>query len=297
MSLNFLKLIRRYAENEMYAFFIGFFCALIGISTAFLLFPENVGMVSVFFTSLALLPFWDKIIKACSIRKGAHEKIISRQGVQMTEIRMKSLKRKINLAEIIFEHLPVFKAYIFSFIGVFFVYTILQMLLPVFDIHSIFADQLSLLKVNPAVMNSGSMFLAILSNNITVLFICFLIALVFRSGVFIIAWNASVWGVVFGAVMSESGVLLQANSFLLFGLVIIGIAPHMIMEAFSYICGAISGSLLFESIYKKMKPEMFNLYVNDALLILVFGLVILVISAAIEIYFAFPIVQSVLGLT
>lgn len=296
MLAGFVGALRRCMRNEMYAFFVGFFCALLGIGAAYLLFPANMGIVSVFFTTLALMPFWGKVIEACSILKGAEERIIRRDGIELTELRMRSLKDKINLVEIILSHNAVFKAYVFSFMGILFVYALLQLLAPILNSPVIFTEQLSILGVSPAGASTADSFIAILGNNLTVLFICFLIALVFRSGVFIIAWNASVWGVVFGAVMLRSGILLNENSILLFLLVIAGVLPHMIMEAFSYICGAISGTMIFESISKKINEETFYLYLNDSLVVLIFGIAILVIAAYIEVFFAFPIVRSALGM-
>ena len=288
--MNLAKAVRNLGRTPMYAFFAGFFAALLGIATAIILFPENTGIVSVFFVSLALFPFWGRILRLGMVLEGTERTVVKGENIHITELKVRNIKSKLNILNLIRTHHNVFQAYIFSFLGIFLVYLLLEMLVPVEMAVSLFGEQTSIFGAS-ASAGFGS-FMGILVNNFGVLLICFLIALVYRSGVFIVAWNASVWGVIFGLTVRNSALMLGHEPLVLFFISIVIIIPHLIAEALAYIFAAVAGSVVYETISQrfggKIRDRMFRIYISDALMILLIGIGILVAAAAVETFFAIP---------
>jgi len=288
--MKLFKPLKRLLQSPLYAFFTGFFAALLGVLTAYMLFPENIGIVSVFFASLALFPFWNSMLKRGMAFIGTERIVMKNEIFRLTELRLKHSRERISIINVIKNHWNVFEAYIFSFMGMFFVYLLLEMLVSPVVAASLFAEQTAIFNVH-ATASVGTL-MSILSNNIVVLLICFFIALVYRSGVFIVAWNASVWGVVLGHSLRQSVSLLAVEPATVAVLSVLVILPHLIGEALAYIFAAVSGSLLFEAFIKRMKARLLRLYLNDVFVILILAAVILLVSAIIEVFFAFPVIAG-----
>lgn len=284
--------IKYNSPTQMYAFFVGFFCALLGIVTAFFLIKEFVGLVSVFFTSLALLPFWSRMLSAKTVMEGTEEEITKGKGIIITEIKVVSLREKINPIKLIKSYSNVFNAYVFSFLGIFLVYALLQVIAPTHLLFGdLFKEQVQIASIGPGF--SVPSFEAIFANNFFVILVCFLISLIYRSGVIIIAWNAGVWGYVFGAIAHNAATVYGKNIVLYFFGLIASVAPHIIAEAAAYLAASIAGVLLFEAIWLNLKNKNFYFLVADAVVLLVFSLLLLVAGALLEVI-ASPALLSML---
>ncbi len=136
--------------------------------------------------------------------------------------------------------------------------------------------------VSGAVTGNVLSFGKVLGNNLGVMAFAFLFSFLFGAGaVFIIAWNASVLGVLIGHLSKE----------LWYGLPIVGLKflPHGIPEIAGYICAALAGGLISAAIIRmlrigKINTGILNTVIIDALKILIFGIILLIIGAGIEVY-------------
>ena len=133
---------------------------------------------------------------------------------------------------------------------------------------------------------SGELFYELLSNNFLVLLACFIIALLTGDGaIFLITWNASVWGTIFGLTAKCAASISNENSFYLFGLIMLIVFPHMIIEALAYFLAAISGSIISKDvILEKFASDRFFEVFGLNLYLLVFALITLVLGALVETY-------------
>jgi hypothetical protein len=135
-----------------------------------------------------------------------------------------------------------------------------------------------------AIISTG-LFWDLLKNNFMVLIACFLLALLTGDGaIFLITWNASVWGTIFGLTARKAAVASgTTNPFIYFGIIMAVVFPHMMLEAISYFLAAISGSMIskdvlleqFES-HRFWEVFIFNLY------LLLFALMFLLLGALVE---------------
>ena len=101
--------------------------------------------------------------------------------------------------------------------------------------------------------------------------------------IFLITWNASVWGTIFGYTAKSASLFSGQNAFYLFGLIILIVFPHMMIEAISYFLAAIAGSVISKDVLlerfasdKFMEVFGFNLY------LFLFALIFLLLGAGVE---------------
>jgi len=292
--MQIMHLFQQARHTPVFAFLVGMACALLGITTGWILFSNgplmgSIGIITVFFTSLALFPSWDKIASIKAITTGTEREVFKGKKVQITELKMANIGGKFNPIHIIENHRSLFLAYIFSFLGIFLVYLLLQLFLPDAMAHELFIQQKGIFGAAGADLNST--FWSLLMNNLGVLAICFLISLVYRSGIFIIAWNASVWGVVLGNFLKGAPAAPDAAVFFV-AITLIAIMPHLIIEALSYLSAAIAGAVTFKAFWQNFNTERFGVLVTDAFVVLGFAVLLVILGAAVEAYYAFPMLQG-----
>src|SRR3989344_3506703 len=165
-----------------YAFLLGVVYSIIGVLIGSILFPSDPALVAVAFTSLLLLP---ELYKIFSI-----------------EERRESMEQRVSLRSLWRDDAEVVRIYVFLFLGILLVYAIGTILLPSFQTNNLFREQLEIRFgqgfAGNAVSGTG-LFLSLLTNNFLVLTACFILALLTGDGaIFLITWNASVWGAIFG---------------------------------------------------------------------------------------------------
>ena len=236
-----------------YAFILGIVYSIVGLLLASVLFPTDPALVALAFTSMLLLPEMYKIFSI--------------------EERQESMEKKVTLGELWKDDIEVVRIYIFMFLGVLLVFSVGALFLDGLQANSIFREQLELRVCNEAtgancdlskltssgnqltgkVVDDGSggmrfstdLFFSLLSNNFMVLMACFILALLSGDGaIFLIVWNASVWGTIFGLTARSAAAYSGENPLYLFGLIMLIVFPHMIIEAISYFLAAISGSVI-----------------------------------------------------
>ena len=250
-----------------YAFILGLVYSIIGILLASILFPGDPALAAVAFTSLLLLP---ELYKIFSI-----------------EERQESMEQKVSLPTLWRDDIEVVRIYIFMFIGILLVYSVGTMLLPAMQTNTLFREQLEIRFgqgfAGNAIIANG-LFFDLLSNNFLVLIACFVIALLTGDGaIFLITWNASVWGSIFGVTAKLAASFAGKNPFFIFGTIMLVVFPHMMLEAISYFLAAIAGSVISKDvILEQFASDKFFEVFGFNLYLLLFGLIFLVLGALVE---------------
>ncbi|MBI2669149.1 stage II sporulation protein M [Candidatus Woesearchaeota archaeon] len=229
-------------ENKgRYAFILGAIYAIIGLLIASVLFPSDPALVAVAFTSMLLLP---ELYKIFSI-----------------EERNETIQRRVTLKALWQTDIEIVRIYVFLFLGILFVYALGAIFLPNLQANTLFREQLEIrfgegfsgqAIAGQAVAGGFSMdlFFDLLSNNFLVLIACFILALLAGDGaIYLITWNASVWGTIFGVTAKLAGQFGGGEHTLaLFGIIMLIVFPHMIIEGISYFLAAISGSVISKGV-------------------------------------------------
>jgi len=254
-----------------YAFILGIVYSVVGILLAKFLFRGDPALVAVGFTSLLLLP---ELYKLFSI-----------------EERKESLQTKVSIRSLWRNDIDIVRIYIFLFLGILLVYSIGTILLPSFTTNTLFREQLEVRFGQGFAGNafaggtfSASLFFSLLSNNFLVLIACFIMALLTGDGaIFLITWNASVWGTIFGITAKNASLFTGGNAYLTFILIMLIVFPHMIIEGISYFLAAISGSVISKDVILEqfMSNRFFEVF-GFNLYLLLFGLLSLLLGAFVE---------------
>ncbi|MBW2981259.1 stage II sporulation protein M [Candidatus Woesearchaeota archaeon] len=251
-------------KKSRFAFFIGLIYSAIGIGSALLLFPENPGLASIAFTSLLILPSLNKLL--------------------LIEENQAARERKFDIIELFKDHNDIFKVYLFLFLGILVTFSIFSLILPSIVTSRIFSEQVNILGLTGEAYTIKNVFSSLFLNNLKVLIFCLIASFIYGSGaVFIITWNASVWGTVFAIVAKQSAAVTGQNPFLYFALTLLAVFPHMILEASAYFIAAISGGIVSKSVLReKLFSKRFTQIIEDGLMMFVIAVVVLVIAVYIE---------------
>ncbi len=258
-------------KKARYAFILGVSYSAISILLARFLFPSDPALVAVAFTSLMLLP---ELYKIFSI-----------------EERQERMTKKVTIGSLYTDDIDVTKVYLFLFLGILLTYSVAAIMLPSLNSSYLFQQQLEIRggdveegAAGNAMAFTPGLFKDLLRNNFKVLMVVFIIALLTGNGaVFVIVWNASVWGTIFGITAKCAATFSGYNPYYIFFLVLLIVTPHMIIEALAYILAAISGSIISKDVLMErfstarfQKVFMFNLYLFG------FALIFLVLGALVE---------------
>lgn len=259
--------IRLIEKNPFFAFLMGLSYSVIGIGLAVLLFPEDPALVAVAFISIMFYPTISKLMR--------QEEIIETE------------REEFNLFVFLKDHKYVFAVYMLFFVGVLLAFSFFALILPSLATNHIFKNQIGVLygMTGGAVFQQG-LFFELLQNNLMVLIVIFITAFVIGDGgIFLIAWNASVWGTIFGNLAKSAAFNVNRNPFVYFGIIFAIVGPHMLLEAFSYIASATTGGVVSKAIIKeKLLSKRFNYIIVNTIISLVFALLVLLIAVAVETY-------------
>ena len=209
-------------KKARYAFILGVIYSFIGILIASVLFPGDPALVAVAFTSLLLLP---ELYKIFSI-----------------EERKESMEKEVSVKRLWKDDIGIIKIYVFLFLGILLVYSVGTMVMPQMQSNNLFREQLEIrfgndlpvegTQLSAQEMKSGilkdklsfdmGLLNSLLSNNFMVLIACFIMALLTGDGaIFLITWNASVWGSIFGLTAKGAAMFSGENQFYLFGIIML----------------------------------------------------------------------------
>ncbi len=263
------------AEKKLsYAFFLGVIYSIIGIVVASFLFPADPSLVAVAFTAILLIPTIRKIY-------------------QVEENELKS-EKKFSFKILWKDENDFTKFYLLLILGIFLVYAISALILPSMSVNALFRDQLELRGAGAVQTNlsgqaafTGGLFWALVANNLIVLIACVIMSFLTGDGaIFLLTWNASLWGTIFGVTARNASLVSHVSPLLILGLILLIVLPHVFLEMFPYILGAISGGLISNDIVvekgESKKERYQSKYWKAAIMIFVIALVVVVIGAAVE---------------
>ena len=256
-------------KKPPHAFLLGFVYSLIGIVSAKIVFGANPGLMAVAFTSILLIPSLNALLQ--------HE-----ENVEIRE-------KKLSIKQLLNDHRDIFEIYIFLFLGIFFTFAIVSILLEPSSSEQVFESQLAVAGLSGSSYLQAE-FLSIFSNNIVILVVCLLLSLVYGAGaILFITWNASVWGVIFGFLARESAITINQNPFVYFGVMLLPILPHMITEAVSYLSASIVGGVVSKAVLReKLGSKKFKHVLTDGLIFFGLAVVLVILAAFLEVY-VFPL--------
>jgi hypothetical protein len=255
-------------KNPIYAFLLGSAYTVIGIGLAVLLFPEDPALVAVALISLMFYPTINSLMRQ--------------------EEALESRREDFNPFVFLKNHKYAFVLYTFIFVGIFLIFALFALVLPSLATNHVFKNQINVLygtSTGHAVFQK-EVFFDILSNNFLVLTVIFITSFVIGDGgIFLITWNASVWGTIFGNLAKTAALNANQNPFLYFLIILAAVAPHMILEAFAYLASATTGGVISRAIIKEqLLSKRFNYVIINTILSLVFAFIVLIIAVTIETY-------------
>lgn len=258
-------------KRGVYAFILGAIYAVVGVLLASVLFPKDPALVGVALTSMLILPEMYKIFSF--------------------QERKQSLEQKTTFLSLWKNDIDIVRIYTFMFLGVILVYSIGTIALPSIQTNDLFREQLEIRfgegfsgqAISGGLFESG-LFIELLSNNLLVMIACFVMALLTGDGaIFLIIWNGSVWGTIFGITAKNAASFSGANVFYMFGIVMLIVFPHMIIEGISYFLAAIAGSLISKDVLlEKFASDRFFKVFGFNLYLVVFALLFLILGAVVE---------------
>jgi len=194
-------------------------------------------------------------------------------------------------------YLPILMVLCAYFVGVMAAFTFYFLVLPDSDTAVLFGQQSAELgKISSAVSGHAvqtlylgdlaGAFEFLFTNNLKVFLILLAGSLLYGAGtVFILDWNASILGVFLGSIASEF-VRNDPAKFTIWsglGSGILNLLPHGTFELLAYLCIAIAGGILSESLlHKKYKNPEFLVIIYDITKLASWGLLFLAAGALIE---------------
>lgn len=237
--------------------------SLISVVVAYLIFPQNAGLMSVFLITLISAPFMWSLLKYDEWRE---ERDFSRKM---------SLLDKLNPLRAFMRSSAIFVIYAAFFGGMTVALTAAYIFLPASIAEKAFNDQVVQMGKLSSLIGGFSfdgVFYQILTNNLVVMGMSFVLALLVGVGaVFILAWNASVLAVAISMVAKADGLSVALLRFM----------PHGVFEIAAFFLAAIAGGVISVAVTKRKTPQ-FGPVVRDMAIILALGAVLVFIGAVIE---------------
>lgn len=248
-------------RKPRFAFLIGFVYTLIGIAAAVIIFPKSQGIASIAFLSLLLVPSLNSILKI--------------EEIQDTSSARFSIKRVFK------DHSDVLEVYLLLFLGIFLAYALFSIKFPDLLVSGLFDSQLKIIGVSGNASANDLNFFSIFMNNFKVWIICIVLSLIIGAGsIFFLAWNASVWGVVFAYVSVNSG-----DAFNTFVVILTKVTPHMIAEAAAYFFAIVAGGIMSQAVLReKVNSKKFNYVMKDGFVFMTASILLLILGAFLEVY-------------
>jgi hypothetical protein len=182
------------------------------------------------------------------------------------------------------------------FMAILATYAVFTLLVPFSSISEFFSRQAGDFSGRSITEISFGTFRNIFFHNLAVLLISFLFSLIYLHGgmMLVLAWNASVWGVVFACIARTAPDQSAGGPAVYLLKSLVCILPHLILEALSYILIAMSGVFLSKAIQKYALASPQFAQVGGAVIrISLLALGILVLASILETQVA-PVFVSVL---
>lgn len=176
--------------------------------------------------------------------------------------------------------------YLFLFLGMALAFTLLFVFIPPGSEKITFQNQLQIIEGNAMAGEfagttghfDAPLFYGLITHNLSVVFVLLFMSILFGAGaVFILAYNASVAGIVYGSFLR---ILLWGQD-LGFSYNPIAYLPHTIIEISGFLFAAISGGILSMMTISESKET--NTLLKDAVLMFAFAVVFIIAAAYVEV--------------
>jgi uncharacterized membrane protein SpoIIM required for sporulation len=248
-------------KQPRYAFLIGLIYSIIGIVAAYIVFPKSQGIASIAFLSMLLIP--------------------SLSTMFSIEEKQDSVSKKFSIKKIFKDHNDILQIYLMLFLGIFLAYALFSLKFPNLLVQGVFDSQLRVIGMNIGQATGGFDFYSIFTNNLKIMLIFLVLSLIFGAGsILFLAWNASVWGVVFGFLATH-----YTNAFDTFVKTFLKVMPHMFLEAGGYFFAIVAGCIMSQAVLReKIGSKKFEYVMKDGFVFLTVGLLMLLVAAFVEVY-------------
>jgi len=255
-------------------FFFGAAYALFGYLIAMLFFGSNSSVAMLFLTTLLAVPTLIRLLDA-------EESIESREGFH----------------HFIRNHRKVIEVYLFLFLGIFVGYLLLGLFSQ--DFTFVFGFQLKFLErqeglstqlitrfLDRPIEPSFSQVLTILSNNLLVSAICFVLSVFYGAGaIFLLVFNASIFSS-FAVYIAHQLAKLPTDALAVIGFFSI----HLIPEVLGFLLAAIAGGVVSKAMLtEKLSGPGFTNVLRDAMILLLLSACFIAIGAVLEVYATAPL--------
>lgn len=268
--------VRKHSINMT---FFAFILGSLALWSSYILFPAHISILVIAFITIGTVPLIHKIF-------------IDAEYIQ------ERIKNKTVI------HKELVKTYAFFFVGLIICFTFWYLVLPAHETDvclfegycfngvsqdAFFSEQTRTLdaigklrthltgnvvaSIGACGANTFCWFEVIFFNNFEILLLAVIFSFLYGAGaVFLIAWNASIIGVMIGQNILESGPLR-----------FFGLLPHGIPELVAYFSAAIAGGLLSVAVVKrKIQKYAFKQIMEEVMVFVLLGLVSLFVGAVIE---------------
>lgn len=250
-------------EHPKYGFLLGIGYTIIGLFLAIMMFKEDPATIAVGIIALFLIPSLHQLSTTAEI----------------------SERKTPDIKTFIMQVLPYVKVYVCVFFGIFFTFAGFAIFLPQLAAGYLFKQQLAII-AGKATTFAWPLFWDLFTWNLQVLLLCFVLSLIAGNGAIIfIAWNASVWGTIFGNLAKTAALASAANPLIIFILVILSVFPHTFLEGLSYMLATTSGTVLSDGLVKEKiaSKNMWVIFKYNAMLF-VASLAVLFLAMIVETY-------------
>lgn len=301
------KLLR---TRPLYAIPTGLFFVILGFVSSMLVFSSQISVVMIAFSSLLILPYIIKIFEFDELdvdiddtNSGELEAWVRkclRDGFSPKQIKDSLIKDNmdkpydllydltgvdeeylnyVKASNVFTRHIKTIQFYVYLFLGMFLAYAILYSVLPADLSVSVFENQLDIMKPGPAgFFGKAELLGGIIKNNLVITLVCVFLSLLYGSGaIFILNYNASIAGVLYGSSMRAllgGGVGFLANPY--------AFVPHTVVEILAYLFAAISGGIISKAA-SSVLPGSARILVRDGLIYLAFSVVLILIAGVVEV--------------
>jgi len=256
-----INLIQR---KSIFALILGIAYSIIGISIAVILFPEDPAIVAVALIALMFYPTLKTLMKI--------------------EAEEEAQNLRFNFLDFFNDHKYIFKIYILFFLGALLGFAFFSINLPSLATNHIFNNQIDILYGVTGHAFSMNRFIGLFANNLSVLILIFITAFfIGDGGIFLLTWNASVWGTIFGLFAKNYATSASKNPFFAFLIVLAIVITHTLLEAFAYVSSANAGGIISRGIIKeKFMSDRFKSIIKGTLITLLFAFIVLIIAVTVE---------------
>jgi uncharacterized membrane protein SpoIIM required for sporulation len=292
---------------------IGFFFVVLSFFSTSVVFPAEYSVIVVAFASMLTLPYVIKIfeidelnidlseikvggelkkeeletwVRKC-LRDGFTPKQIKRSLIENNMEKdilllyglgvLDDLNTKyVRESNFFTRHSKTVSFYCYLFIGMVLAFLVAYMLSGEEFRAVLFKHQINLIYGPKGMFGLPSIFYTIIANNIKIMLLCVFLSLFYGSGaILILAYNASIAGVLYGNFMNKA---IVGESVKLVGAYL----PHTTIEILAYLLAAVSGGILSKSL-AEMEPGSRKLLLKDGLLFLIAGIVLTLVSGLVEV--------------